>query len=414
MAMQGVRLVVGACLVSELTQAVRNIRQESGGGSSGQAIHTSKDCSCASNCEVSLFGGLSCDKCDTGRCGRGFSLLNKWDYCVFDPVNSFESMSASQKIQYYETKIAENPRTTVEYGDNFKILSGSFLTSVRTTFDNFLPEMPNGREKNIHTAGAVCTVDMDVSSSEYTGLFGEGSQRGFIRMGLAAAPDDEGITPGIGLKFPRSGEPSGDFVAMHKTDGGLPWNFFANNMSNHISPAAGPKVLLAKKFEDATICSTHVGISHMAAWDQNGNKVSDPKFPYKLFMVPTVSTKNSPTTVAEYIEQFESFAVGTKLFDVWACGGAKDDETQAATNLSANCASPSLLGSIKIAKQCTASDYGDRQFHIRHQRIEEDWELEPDYLKGAQEACGRSDRDWAAGSPELCPGAYSFMLSSDA
>jgi len=410
--MQGLRLVVGACLVSELTEAVRSVRQDAQ-VSSGRDVHTAKQCLCTANCGVSVLGGLSCDKCDTSKCGNGLPFF-KWDYCAYDPVESFESKSASQKIQYYEEKIAANPRITVEYGNNLKILSSSWGTSVRTSFDNFLPEMPPGREKNIHTVGAVCTVDLEVSSSRYSGLFGRGSHRGFVRLGLAAAPDDEGITPGIGFKFPRTGVPSGDFVSMHNTDGGQPWNFFASNMSNHISPAVGPKVLLAKKFEDATICSGMVGLSHLAAWDQNGNRVSSPKFPYKLFFVPKVKTQNSPTTVAEYIKQFEGFAVGTKLFDVWACGSPKEDETPAATNLEANCGSSSFLGSVKIAKECKASEYGDKQFHIRHQRIEEDWDLEPSYLEGAQAACGRSDKDWKAGPPDLCPGAHTFMLNSDA
>jgi len=410
--MQGLRLVVGAYLVSELTEAVRSIRQGSE-ASSERVIHTDQQCTCTSNCGVTILGGLSCDKCDTKRCGRGLPFF-KYDYCVYDPVQSFESKSASEKIEYYEEKIAAHPSTTVEYGDNLEVLERSWTTSVRTSFDNFLPEMPEGREKNIHTVGAVCTVDLNVKDTRWTGLFGKGSQKGFIRLGLAAAPDDEGITPGLGFKFPRSGVPSGDFVAMHNTDGGQPWNFFASNMSNHISPAVFPKTLLAKKFEDATICSSMVGLSHLAAWDQDGTKVSAPKFPYKLFFVPRVSTRNSPTTVAEYVEQFEGFGAGTKLFDVWACASAKDDETPPATDLNQNCGSSSYFGSVTVAKRCTASDYGDRKFHIRHQRIEEDWDLEPRYFEGAQAPCGRSDSDWKAGSPELCPGAHSFMLNSDA
>jgi len=273
--------------------------------------------------------------------------------------------------------------------------------------------MPAGREKNIHTIGAVCDIEFNVGSSAYTGLFGRGSHKGFVRLGTATEPDEEGITPGVGFKFPRSGVPSGDFVAMHNTDGGQSWNFFASNMSNHISPAKGPKILLAKKFEDATICSPQVGISHLAMYDQLG-KAFTPKFPYKLFLVPKVSTSLSTRTVAEYIEAFEKLSVGSTLFDVWACGKPiVDREMEAAGSLERNCGSPSFLGSMKLTNRCSASDYGDRNLHIRHQLIEEDWQLEPSFLEGAQAACGRSNRDWADGSPKHCDGAYS-MLNSDA
>jgi len=328
-------------------------------------------------------------------------------------VQNFESQSAAAKISYYQKKIAANPHTTVEYKDSLSVLTSSWKTSVHTSFDNYLPEMPAGREKNIHTVGAVCDIEFKVKSSAYTGLLGRGTHKGFVRLGTAAAPDDKGITPGVGFKFPRSGVPSGDFVAMHNTDGGQSWNFFGSNMSNHISPATGPKILLAAKFEDATICSTQVGLSNLAMYDQQG-KGFTPKFPFKLFLVPRVSTRNSPTTVSEYVKQFEQFHAGSTLFDVWACGKPiPDRETEAAGSVERNCGSPSHLGSIVTTKQCSASDYGDRHLHIRHQLIEEDWELEPSFLDGAQAACGRSNSDWAAGSPKRCDGAYS-MLNSDA
>jgi len=283
---------------------------------------------------------------------------------------------------------------------------------VRTSFDNFLPEMPTGREKNIHTAGAVCDIELNIESSSWTGLFGRGSHKGFVRLGTATEPDDTGITPGVGFKFPRSGVPSGDFVAMHNTDGGQSFNFFGSNMSNHISPAVGGKVLLAKKFEDATICSTQVGLSNLAMYDQDGRKSSRPKFPFKLFLIPKVSTSMNARTVGDYLDEFGKLSVGSTLFDVWACGRPTSDETQAAGTLEKNCGSRSHMGSIQLTGRCSASDYGDRHLHIRHQRIEEDWQLEPSFLDGAQAACGRSNGDWADGSPQQCEGVHS-MLNSD-
>jgi len=386
------RLVVGVCLILGFADGARRHRQMTAGLDT-----TLQKCQCTQTCRASVVDGLSCDACDTSNCGK-WKPFGRWDFCDFSPVQNFESQSAAAKISYYQDKLAANPRTTVAYKSLPSVLTSTWKTSVHSTFDNYLPEMPAGREKNIHTVGAVCDIEFNVGSSVYTGLFGRGSHQGFIRMGTAVEPDDRGITPGVGFKFPRSGVPSGDFVAMHNTDPGQSWNFFGSNISNHISPTVGKLKLLSKKFEDATICSTQVGLSNLAMYDQAGNAFTTPKFPFKLFLVPTVSTRLSPTTVSGYIEQFEQLSVGPTLFDVWACGKPiRDREAEAAGSVERNCGSPSFLGSMKTTSQCSASDYGDRHFHIRHQLIEEDWQLEPSFLEGsgAQFACGRSNWDWA-------------------
>jgi hypothetical protein len=299
---------------------------------------------------------------------------------------------------------------TVDFPPLSQVVVGSHRSSLHTTFDNFLPTMPPGREKFIHTGGSVCRIDMTIRNSPYTGLLARGTQQGFMRIGPAVAPDADGITPGWGFKFPRTGVPSGDFVAMHGVLTGQPFNFFANNISNKVAPASGALMVLASIFERATICSSQVGISDLTKYSQAGRSVAEPKFPYKLFFVPAAGTQasNSPKTVDQLMDEFASFPVGMRLFSVYACDTPTGDETAHPTTLE-NCGSPQLLGEINLAGRCSASDYGDREFHIRHQRIEEDWALRPDFNTG-REACGRSDRDWRQGSPNLCQAA---MLNSE-
>ena len=96
------------------------------------------------------------------------------------------------------------------------------------------------------------------SASHYTGLFQPGSVHGFIRLGSAASYSNGGLTPGLGLKFPRTGQPSGNYVALHSLDLGQSWNFFAYNVSNHISPPVGATAILAKKFNQASQCAPQV------------------------------------------------------------------------------------------------------------------------------------------------------------
>jgi len=282
---------------------------------------------------------------------------------------------------------------------------------MQTSFDNFLPTMPKGRDKFIHTGGCVGQIDMTIRNSPYTGLLARGTQRGFVRMGPAAAPNDDGLLPGWGFKFPRTGVPSGDFVAMHSVQQGQPFNFFANNISTKIAPASGALMALARIFEAATICSSQVGISDLAKYSQAGRSVASPKFPYKLFFQPSAGTQtsNSVKTIDQLMDEWARFPVGMKLFTVYAFDTPTSDEAAHPTTLD-TCGSPRLLGDVNVASTCSASDYGDRQFHIRHQRIEEDWALRPDFKTG-REACGRSAGDWRQGSPDQCEGA---MLNSDA
>ena len=48
-------------------------------------------------------------------------------------------------------------------------------------------------------------------------MFAPGKQSGLIRMGSAASYDNKGLTPGVGVKFPRTNRPSGNYVGLHST-----------------------------------------------------------------------------------------------------------------------------------------------------------------------------------------------------
>eukprot|EP00954_Amorphochlora_amoebiformis_P022265 1352073-Amorphochlora_amoeboformis.AAC.1 len=39
------------------------------------------------------------------------------------------------------------------------------------------------------------------------------------------------------------------------------------------------------------------------------------------------------------------------------------------------------LGSLVTESECVTSKYGDEKLMIRHQRVEEDWSLRPDWIK---------------------------------
>ena len=107
-----------------------------------------------------------------------------------------------------------------------------------------------------------------------------------IRLGSAAPiAEGSGATPGGGVKFFRSGRPSADFVILNQLGpiADKNYNFFAVPLSNHI-PEEAPLALapLALKFCQAQSCPTKVGLSDACTYDQDGNKVDNVVFPFKV------------------------------------------------------------------------------------------------------------------------------------
>ena len=63
------------------------------------------------------------------------------------------------------------------------------------------------------------------------------------------------------------------------------WNFFKNDLGNHVStpPEGLFNYLFMAKVATATLNILQVGLSDFAMFDQNGVEVDDPIFPYKVF-----------------------------------------------------------------------------------------------------------------------------------
>lgn len=77
------------------------------------------------------------------------------------------------------------------------------------------------RDKVIHSVGSMGQVSwIDTGNHPYTGLF-KGANKCFARMSLAKEPTKGklNIAPGIGLKCPRDGMDSGNFVLAYTPDG---------------------------------------------------------------------------------------------------------------------------------------------------------------------------------------------------
>ncbi|KAK3232662.1 hypothetical protein CYMTET_56991 [Cymbomonas tetramitiformis] len=335
---------------------------------------TFKGCICSSSCGATIDDGYNCEWCyTTENCGR-HGVKGSWDYCEFSGNKTFEAKTFQQKNAYFWRRITEDTKHA-EYPN----VAGLFTEGIQTSFDVWGDEMPSGRVKEIHGVGAVCQFKLDISSeSPYTGLLGSGSQNGFIRMGSALTYDEGGLTPGIGVKFTRTGVHSGNYVALHSLDFGQSWNFFAYNLSNHIAPQHNTEqTLLVTKFQQGSQCAPQC-------------------------------RRRPQQTNDEVNGEMAAFPLGTVLYTVYACDKSAGDEVEmnpADGGVEKACASPVKLGDMVTTTKCTSSAYGDSKFYIRHQRIEEDWQQNPEILTqytDAAKLCGWHGPISAAGVPKKC------------
>jgi len=102
--------------------------------------------------------------------------------------------------------------------------------------------------------------------------------------------------------------------------------------------------------------------------------------------------------------EMAGFKVGTTLYQLYACGRPGKDETNPTRGGLDNCGDALKLGDMVTTSQCTSSKYGDEKLHIVHQRIEEDWAANSDYLKGydVDKSCGWNLLPMPRSPPKKC------------
>lgn len=343
---------------------------------------TAKGCRCKSPCGASIDSYYRCDWCYTeGSCGSWSATFRTWDYCKYaPPMSNFEAQDHKEK----EDQLWERMTDTANVGKSaepkgaLSVLKQMVSESMITTFEDQWEVLPKGRSKVIHTQGVHCRFKLDVTGdSQFTGLLSKGTQTGIIRMGAAQSLDGSfpapKMFPGIGIKFLRSGVKSANFVALRSTGPGGSWNFFDSEITNHVAPPAA--LLKLNKFQQASGCVDMVGLSDVCKFNQEGQSVSQPVFPFELEFVATAAAKaaSSPHQKKnnELLKELSAIPAGTTLFEVYTYASPADKLA----------GKKALLGSLSTTSQCVQSLFGDNQMYFRHQRMEEDFALAPEWIK---------------------------------
>jgi hypothetical protein len=275
-------------------------------------------------------------------------------------------------------------------------LPGLFLESMKTSVELVSDEMPKDRSKLIHSVGGAASVKFVWEPNEYTGLF-QGSDYGLLRAASATEPSegqgkaaiDSQFVPGIGIKMLRDGVPSGNVVFLHKLTPQDSWNFFKYPVSNHLS-ANGLGVAesaLKMKFETSgSDWVNMVGLSDVARYTQAGVRVPDATLnvPFQLLMVPdeALVSKFPDSYQTSLIKQLSSIPVGSTLYSVQA---------------KASYDSPLVtIGKMVLTSAFDSSVYADTKLFLKHQIMEEDLALRPEWA-------ARCPLDEVSEDPKICP-----------
>jgi len=357
----------------------------------GPLLKPSKDmtndgCTCRTPCGAAAHEDYGrCDWCYTedncGQKGHSHWLHGYWDYCKYSPMEEFEAQNYRDKQSQLWARTTD-PSVVGQSAPSH--LAAHTLTSLLglsmiTPFDDQWEVLPAGRERIIHTQGVVCQIDFQVNSnSPFTGVLSPGTQHGMIRFGSAASLDEPvlpKIFPGFGIKFLRSGVRSADWVSLRTVGDGGSWNFMETEFANHVDPQ--PALVKLNKFQQASGCIDMVGLSDVCTYDQNGHKASHPVFPFEVVFEPTGKVRFSDQKKSnnDMLRELSSIRRGTDVLEAFAYESPHD---RARGNKIS-------LGTVTTSSECVQSLFGDLELFFRHQRMEEDFALRPDWISQMDE-----------------------------
>ena len=180
----------------------------------------------------------------------------------------------------------------------------------------------------------------------------------------------------------RTNAVSANFLGLFTLSRVPNYNFFAVPLSNFLpNPTLKETtlnlVLLKERFCMSGHCALKNGISNLAVIDQDGQEPDAPKAPFKITLEPTEDVQFSedrPVDQKDLMARFTSIPVGSKLYSLKVYL-SPDDQVGL------------VLGDLVTIDNCVTSHFGDTQLFFKHQGIEEDVALNPQWTDAYYDEC---------------------------
>jgi len=290
---------------------------------------------------------------------------------AIDLPENYESKTAGEKMDIIFDLVKAGEGTKGKYPSFFTLARSMFFDDFSPTVDHMSDFIPYDHDKRIHSVGGVATMEfVSPYDHSYTGLF-KGTPYAAVRLSSARPySHSAGPIPGLGVKFFIDGKPSVNFVAMNSLDGQDSGNFFERDFSSHVGASdAFSKKLLAWSFEKASKPANMVGLSEIASYTNDGSEETNPNFPFEIILVPNKELRMKHSDMKKTNEELqrvlESIPIGTKIYEVYGRASPTADREP--------------IGEMVITSQMVYSEFGDRDLFFRHQRMEDDFELRPEW-----------------------------------
>ncbi|KAJ3415117.1 hypothetical protein HDV05_005525 [Chytridiales sp. JEL 0842] len=274
---------------------------------------------------------------------------------------NFQGLTPAQQLDSIWSKVAQTAGIGGEWPFNStrRLFDPAF--DLNPTMDAQTDEVPNNRPKLIHSVGATFKATfIPAKNTPYTGVF-QGSANSIVRLSLGSNPEGTGgIAPGAAIKMFRENQPSANLFFIFNTVPQESPDFFAHDMSTHISPhfdKPGQQALF-KRFEaPKTKWSSRVGTSNAAMIDERGVKVENPVFPFQVIVRPAQDLKTKLAGAQwNYTNTFDvltTVPANTVVWNVYATDAPAGNFTN--------------IGSIVSTSESVKSVYADSVLFFRHQ-----------------------------------------------
>lgn len=288
----------------------------------------------------------------------------------------YESQSAKAKQDYLWQRIMENTKAGNEPSmfQIAKLAAPTMLGGLDfgVTGNRNADQIPEGRYKGIHAVGIVCKAKFNWTNKQagFTGAFQQ-ADHVIIRMSGATSLKS-GYVPNLAVKVLRNGVSSGNTFFSHAISPQKTGNWFENNMCNHVprldagfSLEGAKNAVLNKIFAKAGDIPTMLGVSEIADYTQNGQKVSNIKSPFIICIRPkkamTERNRNAKDE-GDNFGQLSNIPENTVLYEVFGMSEPLND----AELKSENGKSVHYLGTLQTTSKCTPSNFGDKELFFKH------------------------------------------------
>lgn len=288
----------------------------------------------------------------------------------------YEKKEACEKRDILWEKVVATPYTSPPKFAKFGVwqLIAMGVQEISKKKTRFSDVAPSGWKKYLHRRGSVAKVEIrSIGDHPYTGVF-KGAECAILRLSLTYRPTKKrDVAPGLALKILRDGVDSANVSALYTLEGqDKNYNFFENPLSNIVPMGSGIGLKLVHSlFRSVSDYPEELVMKHFSEVDENGKKVSAPRWPRQIFFVPNPAlSKVERRSEHDVRTDFELIKEGTSIYKIYALPDSEKDfdySEYKREDIPKFVDKSVLIGEIVSKSEFLSSEFGDTGIFFRHE-----------------------------------------------